>query len=430
MVTATTGIWRLPLFGRRLSLGRSGTLLVSRIYEQAVLGLASIALAWRLGVTAFAPVSALLVINSFCVVASDLGLGTDLISRASRSLSLKALQRQRQLTGAVVLWAVVIGIVFARGDTRIVIIGAGLLWASSGEAFIRKSALLKLGMPGRAAISELIGSSLLAVGVSAALLWPHNGLELVALALVVKHVTEAMLSYGWESLFEPLGASAWNLAVWSSSLLSFMIANIDFIIVAVIISGEAFSIYSLGFRLAAVFVAQVGYVVNRTSLVDFGESHREGGLAQRYRDRRRQMFGIGIIAGIVTATIAPLVPLLLQDEWKGVIGVTIVLSIVVPWRLCSGLGVMMAIAVGHARRLTQWEAIRLLIAALAMIVAGQFGLAPFTATVGCVAILTAVGYDRVALKLAGLPGKSWMVWSIPIGATLIFAAVTLLPFLT
>lgn len=419
-------VWEIRLGKRRWQLGRSGTLLVSRVYEQSILGFASLALAWRLGVTGFAPVSALLIFNSFAVVASDFGLGTDLMHRPVGVLARSAFWRVRILDLAVLVSLVLAGAAVA-SPWRELSIGAGFVWIASSEAFVRKSALIRLDRTGRAARGEMAGSTVLIVGIGLALVFPTYAITLVAAGLASKHAVEALVDQGWADAFALQGPPKWGSAVWLSGLLNFAIANVDFLIVVVVVSGDAFSIYSLGFRVAAVFVAQVSYVVSRVALVDFGEAHRAGNLDDVYRHRRKQMFVGGVVAGIATAALSPLLPVVLGPQWRAVEGVVVVLSIAVPWRMCGGLGLMSAIAVGEARRLAGWEASRLAIAAVALTIGGFLGFKYFTVAAAMVAIFTTIGYDRAALGFSGSRRSSWILFTAPVALILISLAVVLLP---
>lgn len=403
-------VWSIRLGGRRWELGRSGTLLISRTAEQGVLGLASLLLAWRLGVRDFAPVSALLVFNSFAVVTADFGLGTDLMGRPMGDFAMGAVTNVRIWNSAFGLLITFTGIGLG-GSWTVLLIGAGFVWISASEAFIRKSSLIKLGRPIVAARGEILGSVLLAFGVTGAFATPTYAVAVVAAGLTGKHLSEALLCRGWTDVFSTTGQGRWNPAVWFSLLLNFAIANVDFLIVAAVISGDAFSIYSLGFRIASTLVALVSYVVNRVAVVDFGEAHRGGTLGESYRHRRLQMYLFGVLAGLLSVIVVIPVSGLLGEDWKGLVGVVAVLSLATPFRMCGGLGVVAAIAVGKARQVTRWEACRLVLATAVLALSGLFGLRYFATAASVVAIATTVSYDQMTLDLAGESRRSWILGS-------------------
>src|SRR3546814_687234 len=295
-----------------------------------------------------------------------------------------------------------------------VVIGGGLIWACSAEAFVRKSALIRLGHVRRAAIGELAGSAVVAVAVAAVLIDPRAPVLVVVAGFIGKHLVESLLNRGWDDVYSTEGATRWDLWLWSNSILNFAISNVDFVLVAALISSEAFAVYSLGFRVAASLVAQFSYVVNRISLVDFGEAHRHGSLDRTYRHRRHQMLRFGVLAGGVTVLCAPAL-VLLGDQWRDAIGVVLVLACVVPWRMCAGLGLNVVIAVDGAKRVAAWEARRLIVAAIVLAMGAQFGLGSFAFSAACVAIGTSVGYDRLALSTARSAGRSELQVAAPVG---------------
>lgn len=407
-----SGTWHLHFSGRRLSLGRSGTLAVSRVVDQGVLGLASVLLAWRLGIHGFVPVSALLVLNSFSVVGSDLGLGTELLRRDAGTLAPRSVASVRLVNLGVAVVSAAVGLALPM-PASVLVIGGGLVWGASGEAFIRKSALIRLGRMGRAATGEMIGSAVLATALACALLVPASATAIMIAGLVGKHLGESLADQGWRPAFVSGRSRSWEPWLWLNSVLNFAISNVDFVLVAALVSSRAFAVYSLGFRIAAVFVAQVSYVVTRVSLVDFGDAHRERSLERSYAQRRRQMFLFGLGAALVTASISPALLLFLGHQWKDVVGVVVVLACAIPWRMCAGLGLNVLLATDGARRAARWEASRLAVAVAVLAIGGAFGLASFTIAAAVVAIGTAIGYDRAAIRVSPGLGRSWLLIASP-----------------
>jgi O-antigen/teichoic acid export membrane protein len=388
-------------------------LAVSRLVDQGVVGLTSLLLAARLGVEAFVPVSALLVVNSFSVAASDFGLGTELLRAKSGTLSRQAVHGMRRTNLFLLVVAALVGLLF-EAPARDVVIGGGLVWACSAEAFVRKSALIRLGHARRAAIGELAGSAVFAVAVLAVLVDPLAPVPTLVAGLVGKHLLEACVNRGWDDVYSGDGASRWDLWLWSNSILNFAVSNVDFVLIAWFVSAEAFAVYSVGFRVAAALVAQLSYVVNRSSLVDFGEAHRERSLSSSYQRRRGQMLRVGILAGAATALCSPAL-LLLGGQWRDSVGVVLVLACVVPWRMCGGLGLNVVVAANGARRVAVCEAWRLAGATVVLAFGAQSGLGSFTFVAACVAIATAVAYDRLALRMAGGPARSALQVTAPVG---------------
>lgn len=404
--------WEIRIGRRRVPLGRAGTLVISRVADQAVLGLSSVLLAWRLGVDGFIPISALLVVNSFAVTGSDFGLGIDLLRKEPGAISRRAIWRVRIMNLLVTVACVPASIGFDP-PTSTLVIASGLIWATSSEAFIRKNALIRLGKTGRTAVCELAGASLLAGATIGALVFPDDAVLIVAGGLVGKHLTESLLALGWDAVCAPTGARTWEIWLWLTCILNFAIANIDYLLVAMFVSARAFAIYSLGFRVAALFVAQISFVVDRVALVDFGDSHRNQAIGPVYNHRRSQMFRVGLVAAGITAIGAPVLTLVLGTEWLDVRGVILILACAVPWRMCTGVGMYAMMASGTARRVAVWEFNRLILAAVVLGVGATSGLAGFTLAATCIAMATTVGYDRAVQHAIGDTHRSVLVTALP-----------------
>src|SRR3546814_12232427 len=81
-----------------------------------------------------------------------------------------------------------------------VVIGGGLIWACSAEAFVRKSALIRLGHVRRAAIGELAGSAVVAVAVAAVLIDPREPVLVVVAGFIGKHLRSEARRVGEEGV--------------------------------------------------------------------------------------------------------------------------------------------------------------------------------------------------------------------------------------
>ena len=242
--------------------GRTGQLLVARVVEQGVIGLASLVLAARLGVDAFAPVSALFVINSLAVLLSDFGLGMRVLSTAPQTVAVGTFRLVRLVNLCVAVVAAVAGL-WLHDTLGLVVALSGAIWLMSAEAYVRKAALVRLGRVRRVAVSEGIGSTVFALVVVVAVVRPSVAVAWVGTVFILKHVVEALASRGTAGAFcadgEPIHRA---LHVWVTQLLAYGCANADFLIVGIVISSAAFSVYSLAFRIAAVVTSQVSYAAN------------------------------------------------------------------------------------------------------------------------------------------------------------------------
>lgn len=367
--------------------GRTSALLVARVVEQAALGIGSLLLARRLGLDGYAPLAAVTIVNSFAVSLSDYGLGLAVMSSPLRATGAHLMTRVRMGNGLLIL-AVAVAAAFIEGDVRIVIVGGAVLWAVAAEGYVRKAALIRQGRTRQVARAEILGSLVFAASVALALAWPSHALILTTAGLVAKHVVESLLSWGWRQAFSPTGGTVPMISVWATQALAYASANVDFLIVGVVISSEAFSVYSLGFRLAAVVTAQVSYAVQRVMLVDFAEA-TDRGQRQRVLDRRfRQLFGVGIGGAVVIALGAPLAPLVLGGSWKPIVGVVLVLAVGVPWRMVLSVSGTMAMGSGLVRSLVVWESGRAIVTTVVLLGAAYGGFPWFVGASSAVAILT------------------------------------------
>lgn len=419
-VKGVDGVWTVRFGRRSAALGRTGTLAVSRFADQAVLGLVGVLLAWRLGVDGFVPVSVLLILNSLSVSLADFGLGNELLRTGVRRLSRLAVRRVRLANTVIAACGAIVGVLLG-GDLAVLVIGGVLMWGVAGEAFIRKSALIRQGRVGRAAIGEMSGTVVVVVALVAAVVFDGSATVVLAAGLVAKHVIESVVDRGWDRALGGEG-KRWETWLWFTNVVNYAVANVDYLLVGLMVSAQAFAVYSLGFRVAAMFVSQLSYVVNRVALVDFGESHRAQDLARVYRARRRQMFLVGSVAGVLTALVAPVLTLILGSEWRDLLPVIVILACAVPWRMCAPLGLNALLASGSARRVTGWESVRLVFAVIALGLGGLIGFGAFTFAAAFVAIVTANSYDRLAMRASGDTGGSPLLWiTLPV---LVLAAVT------
>ena len=89
----------------------------------------------------------------------------------------------------IVVAAVAVGVV-AGGDMGVVVGLGGLLWATSAESFVRRSAALRGGRVTSVVRAELIGAAVLAVGLGAAVVAEQHAVWIFGVALVAKQFVE------------------------------------------------------------------------------------------------------------------------------------------------------------------------------------------------------------------------------------------------
>lgn len=386
--------------------GGARHLLAARILEQGAIGLGSLLLARRLGVEGFAPLSALFVFNSFAVLASDFGLGLAVLRGPLGSVGWGALHRLRWVNSGIVVLGGVIGLVLG-GETGVLVFSCGLIWWLSAESYVRRSALLRQGQVMRVAFMEGVGAVSFAALIAVAWWQADSALVLAASAFVALHAVSVLLSSGWGHAFGPGHPGRDVLVVWLTQLLAYGSANIDFVIVSVVLGATAFSVYSVGFRVAAVVTAQVSYAAHRLMVVDFGQGDGSSDHQGVYDHRMRQLFPVGLAACALTIVIAPVLPLILGDEWTSVTGVVVVLSIAVPWRTVLGVSGALAMGADRTRVLLRWEVLRLVVIAAALTVAAFASFGAFVAAASATAIVTAYGLHRAMCHSTGVRVPRW-----------------------
>lgn len=383
---------------------RLPALLASRVVEQTVLGGASLLLAARLGLDAFAPVSALLVVNSAAVTLSDYGIGlAALRCAAGERVAQSSLRRMRLVNFAIMVAAVVAGI--ATGGTVGTLVGAsGMIWWVSAEAFVRKAAAIASGHGRQAAAAELLGSAAFAVPVLA-FATGSRALAVVGAALVLKHAVEVAITRSGRERFGPEGVVPRLRSLCSSQVLAYGLGNIDYVLVAVFLGATAFSVYSLAYRIAVAVPSVVAYVATRTAVSDFSTAADDAERQARYSRYVRPLFVIGVISAVCAAGVGIVLPSVLGSRWDAVVPAIAVLAFAAPWRMIAGQAGAVAIADGAEARLVRWELARLAVFAVCFAVAAAMGFGVFLATVTAGWIVGVTVLHRLATRQAGL--REW-----------------------
>ena len=377
-------------------------LLVSRVWEQGLLGVATLLLARMLGVRDFAPVSVLFVLNSVAVTASDFGLGVALLGApAGTTIRWRALHVVRLANLAIAVAAALVAVALT-GSSRLIVVFGGLLWLASAESYVRKSAAIKLGRARRVATAEVVSTGLFFLAVGIGLLEPDVAVGATGAGLLGKQLVEVALLREWRAAFGADGDRPELRALWGSQVLAYVIANVDYLVVGIVLSPAAFSVYVLSFRVANVLPAQVASVVGRVSLVEFAASTDATVRQDSYDRYVRRLFGAGVLGGLLTVFAAPLLPLALGESWDPARWIVVLLAFGVPWRLTLGLAGAMAVAAGARGRLLAWECVRLATSVLAFYVAARAGLAELAAGVTIVSVIAVLALHEAAGAASGV----------------------------
>ena len=378
---------------------RARFLLAARIAEQAALGLGTFVLAGVLGPEGFAPVAALTVLNFFVVVTSDFGLGLAVMRHpAHRTVSWRPLRLLRLANLGLTVLGVLAGVAIG-GELGLTVGIVALMWSTSAEGFVRKSAALRLLRERNVALAEILGSAILLGLFLVVIPYPDAALAITGAAFIAKQVVEAVVTRGWRPLFSHDGDEVHTFAIWGSQVLSFASKNVDYLIVGLVFSPAAFGLYSLGWRAANVAPAQISRIVIRVSMVGFARD--EGGRQELYDRYNRSTFGIGLAAGLLTAVGAFLLPLVL-DEWGSATMVIVIMALAVPFRMVLGVAVSLAMGVGSSRRLLVFEVARLVASFVIIGGAALLGFGALVAAVTIISIVVAEVYNRDFTRVAGL----------------------------
>lgn len=371
-------------------------LVVSRVWEQAVLGGATLLLAARLPVGAFAGISALLVINSLSVTLSDFGLGVDILGRGpGRPVSRASLHRLRGMNAAILAIGGLVAI-FLSGDARTVVAAGAAIWVLSSEAFVRKSAVIKIGRAATASGAEGLSSLIFLVAI-ATLAYDSRALSVTAAALIAKHLIEALCIRRWQGVFAVDGERTAFGALWSALAINYAVSNVDFIIIANLAGANPFAVYALAFRVASAVPSQLANVTSRVALVDFGDSISNP--AERdhtYFRYLRLLLLAGSIGAALTAGVAPLLPGILGSRWEPVVGVIVVLCIGAPWRMVIGTAGSLAIALGKVHSLIRWQLYQLAFVTVTLTIAALISFPTFVAATTITSVATVLAVHRAA----------------------------------
>ncbi len=388
--------------GAVATVSRLRLLIAARGLDQGVLAICSLVVALRTGVEAFAPIAVLLIINSLAVQLSDFGLGFAVLrTRPGATLATASLRRVRRSNLAVALGAVFVSMVAFGGELRGLVAIGGLLWLVTSEAYVRRADRLRSGEDRRTAYAEGISALALLVFVLVAVSG-EGALVLMGAALIARHMVEMAVLGGRLTTFSEHGSEASAAAEWAGQVVTYMAANVDYLVIGALVGPAALSVYVLAFRFASAVPALVGNPVTQMALVDLS---RASDVESRDRVCRlvvHRALLLGAFGVLVVAVVASLLALVLGGEWSEVAPVMAVLALAVPARLLLGVTVALAITSGRATRVIRWEVLRVVALACATAGGARWGLGGATVAATAATATSIVIVHLRARHLAGL----------------------------
>jgi O-antigen/teichoic acid export membrane protein len=394
-------------------------LTISRAIDQGALGLGSLVLARVLGPDAFAPVAVLFIVNSLAVQVSDFGVGFAVYRSAPGvRLARRSLDRLRIVNGVAAVVAVAVGAALGGSDGAVVAAG-GLVWLLSSEAYVRKAAALKQGATSQVVAVEISSAAVFFVGVLVVV-----GLDLnpawAALPFVAKHLVETAGIRSWHSAFSTDGIPARSGPEWLGQIMTYLVANVDYVLIGWLLGPELLSLYVIAFRFAATVPAFLANPITQTAFIEFAEV---GGDQRQpvYDHLLRRITVIGIAGTALLLVAAPLLPIVLGPDWDQTAPLLALLAIAVPWRLLLGTTVALAITAGRARLVVGWESVRLVVMAAMVVVATRGGLSTTAAVVSLGTVVLLAGEHVLACRVGRVHPPRWMIAATAVVACVLLA---------
>lgn len=335
----------------------------SRGLDQISLGLMSLLVAYRTGTTDFAPFATMFILYALAGQVADLGLGFAILrTPADHRLAASAWSQRVALGLAVAIAGCIVGVVIG-GEAGVVIAFAGTTWLVGGIAYIGRAVLHWEGSTAQLARGEAGGAITFLAAVSI-LVHDLADLPLFAALLIGKQLVEILLQGLPRSVFADNGDAPVAGAVWLGQILTYLTANVDYLLVGTLLGPEALSVYAIAFRIAAAFSSIVATPLTRTAFVRFANATA---LQREHDGLRRQIVAFGIVGLIGTLAAAMTLPLILGPDWADTRPLTLLLGLVLPWRLLLGPVVGLATTTDQTASVPVWEAGRMTLLAGAIL---------------------------------------------------------------
>ncbi len=302
----------------------------ARIVEQGALFLGALILAADAAPEDFALAAILFTVVSAASALADVGVGLQLLRSANRGVPRPMLIA---VAGSVGLAAVTAVAGAVHGGAIGILLGfGGVIWALSAVVQLGRSVALRDRDEHLVLRSSLAGSLALVCGVS---LIPLSNVGVVAgLAIVAKLATEAIALGRFPTVSPPGSRHSW--LVVGNQALNYVGANLDFLLVGLILGPAAFAIYALAFRVSSGVNSIASFTIVRLATV------RLAGVSgpERSSYLRRligPVFAVGLLGAVGTSLAAPLLATVVGDRWTDIVVLVQILSFMLPFRLVHGL---------------------------------------------------------------------------------------------
>lgn len=387
----------------------------TRGLDQLALGAGSLLIARRTGTLDFAPFATVFILYSLTSQVGDAGLAFGVLRTPSTSrvaLGARIWRIQLNVVGAVL--GLLVGFVLGGAAGTVIAIG-GLTLMTGPAVHVGRAALQWSGNTRRLSVGEGLGAfSFLAATV----VFVHDAEDLLLFGVICvgKQLVELAVQGLHHGVFAADGTPVRASGIFASQVVTYLAANVDYLIVGAVLGAEALSVYAIGFRLASAFSSVVAAPLTRTAFVDFANAKE----AQQQMDRLlKRIVVFGAVGVAVTMVAALLLPVILGPEWLETRRVTALLGLALPWRLLLGPVVALGLVNGSARRVVTWEIVRV-VGLVAAIVAGSDSIDQVAGAVSAATILT-IGwaYRRATTEASIATSRLFEIAGLAVAASVV-----------
>ncbi|HJR25990.1 MAG TPA: oligosaccharide flippase family protein, partial [Acidimicrobiales bacterium] len=279
-------------------------------------------------------------------------------------------------------------------------------------------AALRLGQVRVVARTEVAASAVF-LAIVALAAHPGHAAVAVALAFAAKSVLE-ILPFGAvvARTFADDGHEATPGWILGTQVVAFAIANLDYLVVALLLGDRALGLYGLAFRAASALPMQLNAVLVRLGTLDLAAADgvdRPDALGRLVR----RLLLLGTAFGALGALLSPLVGPVLGDRWADAAPLMVPLFLATPWRLLLPLVGIHALVEGRARALFTVELVRLAVMAAALLAGASIGLQGVAVAGSLAMLVTTYGFFAwSSIRPSGAPHR-FLAASALVGAAAI-----------